>query len=227
MLHESMHTLKIGEGAAKDAITGYEDRYGDKYSIMGRQGASGHLPAFYKERIGWIGAPDSLRGLLEVTADGIYPITDIESASAGNKALKIILNRYTLYRSDMRVYQDKIEYWYLEMRKNHTFITSSTLGKGHKRRVSTTYTSAPGVQFRTGIPGYVGMGIGYDSNVQGYLRLDVGYMGGLQKGQSYYYKQDLQSQVTYDGVLEHIYRPVAITIAELTTDGASITVKFG
>jgi hypothetical protein len=217
--HETMHAFGVGEGSATNAVTGYYDPYGDIYSVMSRQGASGHLPAPYKEHIGWLTGNYSCQQVDE--SQTVY-VSDIEAQTTGVKGVRILASQYILYRSDGTVYQNPKDYFYLEMRHNHTFTVLGGKRKGHSS--GTVYVQAPGVQFRICRPtGYIGAPSGFD-HVQSYLRLDVGSNGGLSLGQSYSFLQDTSKQITYYGDITHTYRRVTVTVISLDVNGATLNI---
>jgi len=228
-VHETLHCFDIGEGAAKSGENGTVDWYGDNYYPLGSQSNNGgHLPAFYKEHAGFLGAPESgyYYTVFQAKQSGQCLITDIGSQTPGTKAIKVLYQQYILYRSDGAVYQDRRDYFYIEMRPLVSFYSgSTTTTKGHgKKNTTGYYYTAPGVQFRTGRPNYVGQGIGF--HAQGYLRLDIGYRGALRLGQSYSFVQDIQRQVTYDGIITHEYHNVTVTVSALDSLGATLSVTI-
>lgn len=91
--HELGHNFGLQHAHASDcdatplgtSCTAQE--YGDVADVMGNTTA-GHLGAFHKERLGWLGG-GAAQQLTAVTATGTYTIGAYESATAESKALKI------------------------------------------------------------------------------------------------------------------------------------------
>jgi hypothetical protein len=227
MVHETGHCFGFGEGfLVNDTTTPYQiiDKYGDKYDPEGigtGSGLNGHWCSPNKESAGFIGV-NGYRPLLLAT-NGIlsYYITDINSQSAGPKALKVLRNRNVIYRTDALIYQDKREFYYLEVRPNHYFGTTST-GKGKKRR--TTSLIAPAVQVRLGTPFYLKQPNGY--RIQSALVSNIGSKGGLKAGQGFTFQQTTSARVTYDGPITTFIKTVTITIVSVDSLGAVILVSI-
>jgi hypothetical protein len=82
------HSRSLDCGSQSIGGTCTTNEYGDLYDIMGG-GASAHINAFQKERIGWLNYGSS-PSIQTITSSGIYRIDAYEPNGSNPKALKIL-----------------------------------------------------------------------------------------------------------------------------------------
>lgn len=216
IIHEANHAVGAMNHAGTATWIGRTyttlDAYGDSYSPMG-----GHFwlhhNAFEKERLGFIGATNSLRPVFYATESGTYYITDIESQSTGAKCLKILVLREIKRGQTGNIYFDRKMFYYLSLQTKH-YMTSS----GGKKRGG-SYIQAPAVQVRLGTPSYLGQMTGYFPNNG--LITNIGNRGGLVAGKSY-----TDYTETRDGTALAITRQFTVTVVAVDINGATIKVLY-
>jgi hypothetical protein len=215
-LHETGHSLLQATHAGTATWANHNvtvlDVYGDPYSPMGRN-VIRHYNAFEKERMGFIGAADSLRPVLVAGASGEYRITRIDSQTEGAKCLKLLVEREIKRGQTGKIYYDRLTFLYLELRADHLFKTG---GGGKKRGGS--YSAGPAVQVRVAAPAYKGQINGYFPG--NFLLTNVGNLGGLGAGAGF----SDYSRVLDGGVAS--FRNFSVTVTALDSEGATIRVTY-
>lgn len=216
--HEAGHMFGGGSGETWNGSTFIQNE-GDLYDPMGKfNQLTGHFSACNKEVMGFIG-PFGLRPFTLVNENGTYSITNIESQSNGSKALKILKNRWLLSKTDGTITQDIRWFYYLELRSNHQYITSS--GKGKRKHL--TQTIAPAIQVRQGRPVYKSE----VWSVQQRMDLAIGNNGGFALGTTFIGEEILSEQKQFDP--EPVItsrRVISVKIVALDTDKATVNVIY-